>query len=171
MTSSRSFVDRALDFGVIPGFTSVGYRLRSKAWDATPDLTGLEVLVTGASSGLGAATCELLAEAGASVHMLVRDLSKGEDVRARISELTGNNELRLWRCDVSVQADVREFAEGFAAEIEQLDALVNNAGAMPPERSHTTDGVELSFATNVLGPFLLARCLSPRSAPARPVAW
>ncbi|HYH61738.1 MAG TPA: SDR family NAD(P)-dependent oxidoreductase [Solirubrobacterales bacterium] len=168
MTASPSLIDRALDIGVVPGFTSVGYRLRSKAWDATPDLTGREVLVTGASSGLGAATCELLAEAGASVHMLVRDLSKGEDVRSRISELTGSRELRLWRCELSEQGKIREFAEGFTAEVERLDALVNNAGAMPPERTRTSDGIELSFATNVLGPYLLARCLSPSLRAASP---
>jgi len=161
MLSLLAVADRTMDFAIVPGFTSFGYRLRSRGWASTPDLSGREVLITGASSGLGAATCELLAEAGASVHMLVRDLSKGEDVRAGISERTGSDALRVWRCDISSQAEIREFAESFSAEVSELSALVNNAGVMPPERTHTADGIELSFATNVTGPYLLARRLVP----------
>lgn len=159
-------IDRLLDFTVVPGFTSLGYKVRSPGWEPTPELGGLPVLVTGASSGLGAATCALLAEAGASVHMLVRDEAKGEDVRARISEGTAAGSLRLWVCDVSDQGSVRDFAARFSAEVPKLGALLNNAGVMPPEREHTADGIELSFATNVTGPLLLTTLLmsSLRSA-------
>jgi len=154
-----SLADCAMDVAVVPGFTSFGYRVRSRAFAPTPDLTGRDVLVTGASSGLGAAACEILAEAGATVHMLVRDLGKGEGVRARISERTRSDSLRLWQCDVSDQASIRRLAGSFSNEVPKLDALVNNAGAMPPERAQTSDRIELSFATNVTGPYLLARSL------------
>jgi NAD(P)-dependent dehydrogenase (short-subunit alcohol dehydrogenase family) len=68
---------------------------------------------------------------------------------------------------------VREFAERFAAEQPELHVLVNNAGVMPPERARTEEGFELTFATNVLGPFLLTASLLPslrRGAPARVVS-
>jgi len=161
MTSPLAIADRLMDAAVAPGFTSLGYRVRSREWEPAPDLSGRAVLVTGASSGLGAGTCELLAEAGASVHMLVRDVEKGETVRARISERTGSDEIRIWRCDISDQAAIREFGAAFNAEVPKLDALVNNAGVMPPERVESADGIELSFATNVTGPLLLSLELMP----------
>jgi NAD(P)-dependent dehydrogenase (short-subunit alcohol dehydrogenase family) len=154
-------VDRLLDLVVVPGFASAGYRLRSGSFAPAPGLSGKAFLITGASSGLGAAACELLAEQGATVHMLVRDRAKGEAVRAEISARTRNERLRAWTCDVSRPASIREFAAAFAAEVGELDALVNNAGVMAPERTRTPEGVELTFATNVVGPFLLTALLLP----------
>ena len=161
-------IDGLLDFAVVPGFTSAGYRLRSRGFAPTPDLTGQAFLITGASSGLGAATCELLAEAGATVHMLVRNPAKGEQVRARLADATGNAGLRVWECDVARPGSVREFAAAFTAEVEALDAVVHNAGLMAPERTHTPEGVELTFATNVLGPFLLTALLISALRAGRP---
>jgi dehydrogenase/reductase SDR family member 12 len=168
MTSPTAIADRLMDATIVPGFTSLGYRFRSRTWEATPDLSGKAMLITGASSGLGAATCELLADAGATVHMLVRDLEKGEKVRAGIAERTGSKDLRLWRCDISEQASIRDFASDFAAKVPKLDALVNNAGVMPPERTKSADEIELSFATNVTGPLLLALELLPTLRAAAP---
>lgn len=169
MTASPlAITDKLMDAAIVPGFTSIGYKVRKRSWQETPDLSGQTVLVTGASSGLGAATCELLAEAGAGVHMLVRDVDKGEDVRARISEQTASDDLRVWRCDISKQAEIREFASSFLDEVPRLDALVNNAGVMPPERTRSADGIELSFATNVTGPLLLSLELLPALRAAAP---
>jgi NAD(P)-dependent dehydrogenase (short-subunit alcohol dehydrogenase family) len=166
--SPLAITDKLMDAAIVPGFTSIGYKVRKRSWQETPDLSGQTVLVTGASSGLGAATCELLAEAGAAVHMLVRDVDKGEDVRARISEQTASDDLRVWRCDISKQAEIREFASSFLGEVPRLDALVNNAGVMPPERTRSADGIELSFATNVTGPLLLSLELLPALRAAAP---
>jgi dehydrogenase/reductase SDR family member 12 len=168
MTSPAGLADRLMDVAIVPGFTSLGYRVRSRSWDATPDLSGRAMLVTGASSGLGAATCELLAEAGATVHMLVRNLEKGESAKAGIAERTGADDLRLWQCDISDQTSIRTFSSDFAAKVPKLDALVNNAGVMPPERVKSPDGIELSFATNVTGPLLLALELLPTLRAAAP---
>ena len=63
----RGPLDRLLDFTVIPGFSSIGYRARSGSFAPTPDLRGRRILITGATSGLGAAACEILAEAGSDV--------------------------------------------------------------------------------------------------------
>jgi dehydrogenase/reductase SDR family protein 12 len=165
-------VDSLLDFAVVPGFSSPGYRLRSRGFEPAPDLTGRTYLVTGASSGLGAAACELLAAAGAAVHMLVRDLEKGEEARADVAARAGRGELRVWQCDVARPDSIREFADAFSAEVDSLDAVVHNAGVMAPERTHTPEGVELTFATNVVGPFLLTALLLPvlrEGAPSRVV--
>ncbi len=170
-----SLLDRAFDWTVLPGYSRLGYALRRRSWaDDQParGLDGWSVLVTGAGSGIGAATCERLARGGATVHMLVRDRERGERARAEIARRAGNGDLVLELCDVSSLASVREFAHRFLADNPELHALVNNAGVMPAQRTHTPDGFELGFATNVLGPFLLTGLLLPAlrsGAPARVV--
>lgn len=167
-TAVSRALDQAMDLAVVPGFTTLGFNARKRGWTRTPDLTGRAVLVTGASSGLGSATCEILAEANADVHMLVRSEDKGERVRSEIAASTGSDRLRLWICDVADQASVRRFAASFLDDVPELDALVNNAGVMPPGRTASPDGIELSFATNVTGPFLLAELLLPALEAAAP---
>ena len=157
-------IDRILDWSVIGGYSRLGYAVRRRSWSdgaVHAELDGWSVMITGAGSGIGAAACEQLAAAGATVHMVVRNRGRGEDARARISERTGSDRLHLHLCDVSSLASVREFADDFVADNHELHALVNNAGVMPPERTHTDEGFELTFATNVLGPFLLTALLLP----------
>jgi NAD(P)-dependent dehydrogenase (short-subunit alcohol dehydrogenase family) len=166
-------LDRLFDWTVVPGYSRLGYAMRSRAWaDDRPagGLEGWSVLVTGANSGIGAAACERLARGGATVHMLVRDPDRGERAREAIAARAGAGELVLEVCDVASMASVREFAERFTAEHPELHALVNNAGVMPAQRTRTAEGFELTFATNVLGPFLLTGLLLPalrRGAPSR----
>ena len=93
--------------------------------------------------------------------MLVRDRAKGERVREDIVASTGSEDVHVELCDLSSLASVREFAAGFAERHGDLHVLVNNAGVMPQERSHTEEGFELTFATNVLGPYLLTDLLLP----------
>lgn len=166
-------LDRALDFAVIPGYSRVGFSARRMGRKPIAgSLRGRAALVTGGSSGIGEAACEGLAAAGARVHMLVRDEGRGESAVSRIeSRLHGaSGAIELEICDLSDLASIRRFTESFQARCDHLDLLVNNAGALPEERTYTTDGVELTFATNVLGPFLLTSLLLPMllaAAPAR----
>jgi dehydrogenase/reductase SDR family protein 12 len=167
-----SLLDRALDLAVLPGYANVGFRIRERSWDPfeLDAMDGKVVLVTGASSGLGMAAAEGFARLGASVRLLVRDEQRGERARKTIMARTGNRDVQLSLCDLSDLESVREFAAGFQVEEQRLDVLVNNAGAMPAKRTLSREGFELTFATNVLGPFLLTNLLVPllqRSAPAR----
>ncbi len=167
-----SFLDKALDLTVVPGYTSVGYRLRSLAWQPSSlrSMDGKVVLVTGATSGLGLAAAEGFARLGASVRILARDERRGERACKTITANTDNRDVQLSLCDLSDLASVRAFVSGFYIEERALDVLVNNAGAMLPSRKLSPEGVELTFATNVLGPFLLTNLLRPlleQSAPAR----
>jgi NAD(P)-dependent dehydrogenase (short-subunit alcohol dehydrogenase family) len=88
-----------------------------------------------------------------------------------VQEQTRSKRVHLVELDVSRLADVRRFAASFAPP--RLDALVHNAGLIPAQRQLTPDGLELAFATHVIGPFLLSRLLEPRLAAARPgrVIW
>ena len=166
-------IDKALDWTVIPGYSRIGYSVRRRFWDrrdAERPMSGWTVLVTGAGSGIGKSAAEAFAHAGAEVHMLVRNRERGERAREEVARRSGSERIELELCDVSNLASVREFSARFASANPELHVLVNNAGAMPAERTHTDEGFELTFATNVLGPFLLTDLLLPalrRGAPSR----
>lgn len=157
-------VDAAMDRSLVLGYTTIGLAVRRTlpGWPADPPagaLAGRHVLVTGASSGLGIATVEGLARLGATVHMLVRDEAKGAGVADRLRAGLPGTELRLWRCDVGDLDDVRRFAADFAAEVPELHAIVHNAGVMPPTRTESAQGHELSMAVHVVGPVVMTEAL------------
>jgi dehydrogenase/reductase SDR family member 12 len=166
-------VDRALDWTVAPGYSKIGFEVRERIWEREAlELEGKTAIVTGATSGIGEAACVGMARGGAEVHLVVRNLEKGEEARERVAAAAGvdGDLLVLHRCDLSSLASVRSFASAFLGAHPKLDVLVNNAGVLPPERTHTDEGFELTFATNVLGPFLLTAKLLPAlraAAPAR----
>ena len=168
----NSFVDTVLDRTIVAGYTNVGYRIRSRGWSPSdlPRMDGKVVLVTGASSGLGLAAAEGYARLGATVWMIGRDRERGERARAEIVARSGNGDIHVGVCDLSRLASIRSFAGRFPSRAERLDVLVNNAGAMPQTRELSADGIELTLATNVIGPFALTTRLTgllERSAPAR----
>jgi NAD(P)-dependent dehydrogenase (short-subunit alcohol dehydrogenase family) len=167
---TNSLLDTALDLSVVGGYTRVGYRIRSRGWTPLPRMDGKVVLITGATSGLGLAAADGFARLGAGVWLAVRNRQRGERARARILEHLGDADVHLELCDLSHLGSVRRFARTFIAESQRLDVLVNNAGVLTQERELSADGIELTLATNVIGPFLLTQLLMPvleRSAPSR----
>ncbi len=164
-------LDEVLDWMVLPGYTNIGFQLRKRLLPRGPiDVSGRSVMVTGATSGIGGAACAELARLGAAVHMVARSRERGEQALERVIKASASKTIELHLCDVSSLASVREFASGFLASEARLDVLVNNAGVLPADRQYTTEGFELTFATNVLGPFLLTALLMPAlraSAPSR----
>jgi dehydrogenase/reductase SDR family member 12 len=167
-----SLLDTVLDRTVVGGYTNVGYRIRSRGWSASElgSLSGRVVMVTGATSGVGLAAAEGFARLGATLWLVVRSEARGQQARSVILERSGNQAVQIGLCDLSDLDSVRRFAERFAAQADRLDVLVNNAGVLPERRTISPNGIELTFATNVLGPFLLTNLLLPllkRSAAAR----
>ncbi|MDR2973477.1 MAG: SDR family oxidoreductase [Propionibacteriaceae bacterium] len=127
-----------------------------------PDQTGRRVIVTGANSGTGKEAAKRLAAAGASVIMAVRSLDKGENARTEIEASVAGARLEVRRIDLADLGSVREFAAKILTDGKPIHTLVNNAGVMtPPKRLETTDGFELQFGSNFLGPFLLTSLLIP----------
>jgi NAD(P)-dependent dehydrogenase (short-subunit alcohol dehydrogenase family) len=180
MNVASRALDRALDWTVAPGFSSVGIRLRERLWTERVEpgaLYGRDVAVTGASSGIGEATCELLARAGARVHMVVRDAGRGEIARARVVRGLGHASpvapsLLVHECDVSDLDSVRSLAAQLPRQAPALVGLIHNAGVLTQQRERSAQGHELTLATAVLGPFLLTRLLMAelvRGAPSRVV--
>lgn len=161
-------LDTILDRTVLPGYTSVGYKLRARAWDDLPSMAGKVVIVTGATGGIGLAAAEGFARLGADVRLLVRNAERGEKAAAKVRADVPDAQVGVELCDVSDLASVRAFAEQFTAKETRLDVLVHNAGVLPPQRTLTDDGIELTFATNVVGPFLLTWLLTDLLAAAAP---
>jgi NAD(P)-dependent dehydrogenase (short-subunit alcohol dehydrogenase family) len=114
-------------------------------------MTGRNVIVTGANSGIGRAAAGQLAGAGAHVTLAVRNTEKG---RAAAASMPGETEVR--ELDLARLDSVRDFAAGSKGEI---DLLINNAGVMVPPLSRTAEGFELQFGTNHLGHFALTNLL------------
>lgn len=156
-----AFLDRSL-----LGYTSIGYRWRPHP-RVTANLNGRSALVTGATSGLGQRTATELARLGATVIIVGRNQDKTERVASDIIAQTENPDVGVEIADLSLMSDVRSLADRITAP---LHILVNNAGVLTPMRTETAEGIETTFATNLLGHFLLTNLLVPKlavSAPAR----
>ena len=120
------------------------------------DLSRRIAIVTGASSGIGKEIARGLVDAGAHVVLAVRDTERGAAVA---HELGGRT--TVMRLDVASLDSIRDFADDFLRRFDALHILVNNAGAWFSDRRVSDDGHELTFATNVLGPYLLTQLLEP----------
>lgn len=134
------------------------------------NMQGKVCIVTGANSGIGKATTMGLAQMGATVVMVCRDQSKGEEVQNEIKEKSGNDSIDLILADLASQASIRQLAEDIQQRYQQLHVLINNAGIVNLTRRETPDGFEVMFAVNYLAPFLLTNLLLEKlkaSAPAR----
>ena len=133
-------------------------------------MEGKVCLVTGATAGIGKATAFLLAQQGATVVGIGRNPNKIDNSTREIIEKSGNPSVEYLLADLSSQQDIRAVAHQFRHRYNRLDVLVNNAGATFAERQQSRDGIEMTFALNHLGYFLLTNLLIDlldNSAPAR----
>jgi NAD(P)-dependent dehydrogenase (short-subunit alcohol dehydrogenase family) len=169
--TSTDLWDDLLDRTVVGSFTNVGHLIRKVGWDnRLPSIEGKVVVVTGATSGLGLAAAEWLAELGAGVRLVGRSPEKLVAAEEHIRSITGNRDVATYAADFSSMSQVRRLAADLLQGEPRIDVLVNNAGALISERRETEEGIELTLATNLLSHFLLTNLLIPRlevSVPAR----
>ena len=132
------------------------------------DLSGKTIVVTGSSAGLGSDTARAMAAAGAEIVMAARDAEKNAKVAARIRAAQPDAKLHLVTLDPDDMASVRRAAEEILAAHPRIDALINNAGIMGGPLVITKDGLELHFAANHIGHFLLTGLLVPALKAAAP---
>jgi NAD(P)-dependent dehydrogenase (short-subunit alcohol dehydrogenase family) len=123
-------------------------------------------VVTGASSGIGFATAELLVRGGASIIMVSKDRARGERAFQRLRRI-GTGQVDLALGDLGVMSAVRELAERIRTRVDHIDALINNAGVLSARRTITSDGFETTMAVNHLAPFLLSHLLVDRLSTTR----
>nr|WSZ98239.1 SDR family NAD(P)-dependent oxidoreductase [Streptomyces sp. NBC_00857] len=119
---------------------------------AAETLDGLTAVVTGASSGVGAAAARRMAAMGASVVVVGRAVTR---TRA-VADQVGGTALPA---DFARFSEVRELAQHLISHVPRIDILVNNAGIVSPKRKTTSDGHELTMQVNFLSPFLLTSLL------------
>lgn len=119
------------------------------------------VIITGANSGIGKAAALRFSKEGHTVIMACRNLEKSELVRVDIEKLSGSDSVHLEMVDMSSFKSIREFCCRIYDKYQKLDILIHNAAyfnhGAPYEQS--SDGIEITFATNVAGPFLMTMLL------------
>lgn len=125
-------------------------------------------LVTGATGAIGKAIArQLAAKSHSEVVLLCRNPNKAEQAVAEITAVTGNPKVRFEIVDLSRLKDIQDLAERWTGP---LHALINNAACTPRTRQETPEGIEMQFATNVLGYFRLIEAFTgilKASAPSR----
>ena len=164
MSVAQRLLGRALgailDPTIALSFDRTGFRVHALAFDPGDlqvDLTGRRCLVTGGNSGLGYEAALALAHLGATIVLLCRDAERGNAAVAAIRAATGNVSVSAEVLDVSSLTSVRAVAARLRSA--PVDVLIHNAGLLPAARIETADGLELTFATHVVGPFLLTNML------------
>lgn len=138
----------------------MGFGFHTDATDVVRgiDLSGRQVVLTGASSGIGVETVRALAMIGADLVLGVRDVAKGE---AALSEIDVKGSMRVLPLELSDLASVEEFAARITGPV---DILIANAGVSKTPGKHLPNGLDIRFATNHLGHFRLAHLLKPQMA-------
>jgi retinol dehydrogenase-14 len=134
------------------------------------ELEGRVVVITGASSGIGAAAAVELARRGARIVPVGRDPKRLDRVAREIESAGAPRPIEPLRADFASLADVRRLASELLERNERIHVLVNNAGAIFAKRKLSAEGHELTLQVNHLAPFLLTNLLLDRlraSAPAR----
>ncbi|XP_024025400.1 short-chain dehydrogenase TIC 32, chloroplastic [Morus notabilis] len=138
-----------------------GFSSSSTAEEVTQgiDANGLTAIVTGASSGIGTETTRVLALRGVRVIMAVRNMAAGKGVREALVKEVPTAKVDTMELDLSSLSSVRKFASDFKSSGHPLNILINNAGVMATPFMLSKDNIELQFATNHLGHFLLTNLL------------
>ena len=137
-------------------FTERGY-LQMEDKGLSHFVDGQTAVVTGPTSGLGKATAKLLARLGARLFLVGRDRERLEESKSEIIAFSGcrSDDLTIIEGDLSEMAQVRRTAEEIQSHTDEIQILVNNAGALFDEHQLTSEGNERTLAVNLLAAFVL----------------
>uniref|UniRef100_A0A7N0U7A1 Uncharacterized protein n=1 Tax=Kalanchoe fedtschenkoi TaxID=63787 RepID=A0A7N0U7A1_KALFE len=147
--------------GLFRGKGSSGFSSSSTAEEVTHgiDATGLTAIVTGGSRGIGSETARVLALRGAHVVVAVRNVAAGKATKEAIVDQIPAARVDVMELDLSSTESVRNFASEFISTGLPLHLLINNAGILAVPFTLSKDNIELQFATNHVGHFLLTHLL------------
>jgi len=164
----RAIVDDLAEALVVPSFTRLGFSLRRRLfnWEDAESfsMAGRTVVLTGPTSGLGRAAAGSFARMGARLVLVGRDAGRLERTRSELLAEVPGLEATTVVADMASLPSVRAAAAEILEREPRLDVIVDNAGAMIETRQTTAEGFERTFATMVLGPFVLVAGLLPRLA-------
>lgn len=123
------------------------------------DLRSTTAIITGATSGIGAETARVLAKQGARLVLPARNMKAAEDAKSRIISEFPDSKIIVMALDLSSLNSVKNFVAEFESLNLPLNLLINNAGKFAHQHAISEDGIEMTFATNYLGHFLLTKLL------------
>ncbi|WP_093289865.1 SDR family oxidoreductase [Pseudoxanthomonas sp. CF125] len=119
-------------------------------------------VITGGTSGMGYEDAKALAAVGAQVVIAARNPERGQEAIDRIKQEVPKAKVQFESVDLSDLSSVRELGQRLRTTLPRVDGLINNAAIMaPPERGTSPDGLEMQFATNYAGHFVLTAELLP----------
>lgn len=143
-------------------FLSTTRLICTQLLEAIPsNLESLHCIVTGANSGIGYATAETLAKSSCHLYLVCRHKERGEAAIAKLKQVSGNQHIYLYLCDMSCMSQVKKLANQLIEDKRPVNALIHNAGCMIHQYQLTKEGFETNFATNLLSVFYLTELLIP----------
>ena len=164
-------VDAVLEATVVGSFSRIGPEVRRRLarWEDPPAAAGRQMVVTGATSGLGLSAATELARLGASVCLVGRDPGRTDSARERVSATAAvGARVTTELADLGDLDQVAALADRLSARLDRLDVLVHNAGALLRTRRTSPQGTEATVTVHLLAPYLLTERLLPRLAASAP---
>ncbi len=172
--TAAGLADAALEATVAGSFTRIGFRARRRlyGWRPLADIAaesgfaGSRVVITGATSGIGAAAAARLASLGAELHIVGRDPQRTETAARQLAG-TGDTPASVTPhvADLRDLCAVAAFCDTFSRDHSRLDVLIHNAGALVHDYSAAPGGHEETYTAQVLGPQLMKQRLLPLLTP------
>lgn len=151
---------------VIPalvGFSDLGYRMTDRLTSPIDGrLDGKVVVITGVTSGLGAATSRAVSELGAKIALVGRDRAKLEKFKSELETRTGRKDFTVFVADLSEPKEVESLSDSLCQAYPAIDVLIHNAGILARDYSENSEGVEQSVAVNLIAPHVITSRLRSR---------
>jgi NAD(P)-dependent dehydrogenase (short-subunit alcohol dehydrogenase family) len=169
-------VDAALEWGIVSSYTRLGSAVRRRLdhWSVQDgrSLEGRVIVMSGATSGLGLEAARAFVRMGASLEILARNPAKAAAVCSELGAGRSSS-VGFVTADMGDLDALRVAAAEILRRHPRIDVLIHNAGALDDVRQTSPQGLELTVASQVVGPFLLTGLLLPalRAAPPTRVLW
>ena len=166
--------DALLEASIVGSFTTGGIKARRKLqdWDAPAPMNGTKVLLTGGTSGIGRATAAAMYGLGADVIITSRSLERAEQAASDIeSETDGDGSVSGAAVDTADFGSINELVDVVNERFDAVDVLINNAGALTDEYRTNDEGMELTLASHLVGPYHLMHELRSRMSAGGRVLW
>jgi dehydrogenase/reductase SDR family member 12 len=158
-------IDGILEASVVGSFSSLGYRARRALsdWEQLPAdcMRGRNIVLTGATSGLGLVAAREFLRLGARLTILARNAAKAEATCSELSQSVSGATVDYLSADMGQLGDVERAGMTLLARYERVDVLIHNAGALDRTYGVTREGIEQTIATHVVGPYMLTSMLLP----------
>lgn len=158
-------IDGLLECTVVGGFSRFGYEVRSRLEHWVPlssyDMSGKTVVLTGPTSGIGREAAFILRRQNANLVLVARNTGKLDALITELRAIEHRGTITGVVADMSNLNEVKIAAEKIANDYPSIQVLIHNAGALMANRGENDEGIELTIASHVVGPFVMTSRLLP----------